>query len=537
MQKDTSQVTLEMRSALSVDAMTMFPSPFLRCVVWGTGFVVITSLVLFLARFASRLVIKRKHGCESPPYAPQRNSILLGVDDAFRALRGSPRPTPDPFVSTGQRGDANTYQLELFPGRKKILTREPTLLKSVLAVDAGSWGLEPLRLFPFYPFIGAGIMNTDGAKWKKSREMLMPTFSRDQIADFSRLSMHVGRLLHLVPGDGTTVDMHPLLARLGLDSATDFLFGDSVQSLLQKENMDLDVDSFLSATKYCLRVVGGRMRLPHLNVFTRDSQFWTKCRIVQEFVEMHIDRATKADPDSRGNSKHPGRYILLDELLKDSWDHKTIRDQLLNVFMPARDASALALTNIFFLLARNPGTWEKLREEVTSTDVATGKYEKHADDTFSGLKSLKYLQQVIQEALRLHPPIGMVTRIALKDTVLPAGGGTHGSAPIFVKKGDQISINYYALHRRKDLFGDDADNFRPERWQAVKPPHWAFMPFSGGPRHCPGQQLAMAEISFTLVRFLRTFRSIENRDPVMKFVPSHKITTESQNGALVAFRR
>ena len=380
-------------------------------------------------------------------------------------------------------------------------------------------------------------MDTDGETWKAFREMLMPTFSRTQIANFSRLDIHVQRLLKLVPNDGTAVNMQPLLARLGLDTATDFLFGESVESLVEDRTNNFDAESFLSATKYCQQVVGKRMRRPHWNIFTHDHKFWRLCRIAQAFVETHIARVTEAHQSHNSSAKAPGRYILLNELLKDSSDHKAVRDQLLNVFMPARDASTLTLTNVFFLLARHPNVWSKLRDEVQRATADVDEDFDNADDTFSKLKSIKYLQQVLQETLRLHPPIGMVSRVALRNTTLPIGGGSDGSRQIFVKKGDQISINYYALHRRQDLFGEDAGIFRPGRWQTIKPPHWAFLPFSGGPRHCPGQQLALAEISFTLVRFLRTFSKIENRDSTLEFVPLHRITTESRNGAMVAFRR
>ena len=67
------------------------------------------------------------------------------------------------------------------------------------------------------------------------------------------------------------------------------------------------------------------------------------------------------------------------------------------------------------------------------------------------------------------------------------------------------------MHRRKDIFGADANDFRPERWVRLRP-GWAFLPFNGGPRTCLGQQLALAETAFTTVRLLQTFHSIEAVD-------------------------
>jgi cytochrome P450 len=71
------------------------------------------------------------------------------------------------------------------------------------------------------------------------------------------------------------------------------------------------------------------------------------------------------------------------------------------------------------------------------------------------------------------------------------------------------------MHRRKDIYGPDAEEFRPERWAPEEGlrPGWGYLPFNGGPRICVGQQFALAEASYTIVRLLQAFRGIENRDP------------------------
>lgn len=118
--------------------------------------------------------------------------------------------------------------------------------------------------------------------------------------------------------------------------------------------------------------------------------------------------------------------------------------------------------------------------------------------------------------------------MALRDTVLPVGRGQpsgFGTSTIYVRKGDIISNSFYALHRRKDLFGEDAESFKPERWETLRPIAWSYMTFGGGPRHCPGQQLALTEVAYTIAKIVETFEMVENHDPVLEFEEMYKITT------------
>ena len=418
----------------------------------------------------------------------------------------------------------HTFQSRPY-GTTKIFTIEPRNLQTVFATNFESFGVQPLRLFPFGPFIGKGILTTDGAFWEHSRALVRPTFARAQIANLSSLEVHVSRMIDLIPKDGSTVDLQPLFARLALDSSTEFLFGESVNSSCAESTTH--AKNFLAAYHYGQAGIGRRMQLPQWNILTRDRRFWASCQTARNFVDSHVAKALAETAST--NFEKSGRYILAHELARETNDRIDIRNQLLNIFLPAHEASAVALTNLFFNLARHPRVWAKLRQEVLTFAPANESL------TFERLKSLKYLQQVLSETQRLHPSIGTTTRIALRDAVLPTGGGGSGSAPIFVQKGHTVTTSFYALHRRKDIFGPDADTFRPERWEdGFRPPHWAYLPFGGGPRVCPGQQLATTETAYTLVRMLREFRAVENRDPVEEFVEEWKITTESANGAKVA---
>jgi cytochrome P450 len=127
--------------------------------------------------------------------------------------------------------------------------------------------------------------------------------------------------------------------------------------------------------------------------------------------------------------------------------------------------------------------------------------------TLKGLRSLKYLQACLDESLRLHPPVPRNYRIAVRDTVLPVGGGPEGRNPVLVQAGTEVGYSVYAMHRRKDVFGDDAGDIRPERWEHLRP-GWAFLPFNGGPRTCVGQEFTRLTVGYCTVRLTQEIKEL-----------------------------
>ena len=431
-------------------------------------------------------------------------------------------------MSVRQLFSAYGHNFQVKSWRKRTFyTIEPKNLQSVFATDFSSWGVQPMRLFAFEPFVGRGIMCSDGALWEHSRSLIKPTFARGQIADLhlSAFEAHVQNLIQLIPKDESTIDLQPLFARLALDSSTEFLFGESVLSLSPMASPS-GAQAFLEAFNQGQNVVGMRLHLPQWNIATRNEPFQYFCKMAHDFVDHHIANAISLCSSDNPGKDQPQRFILAHELVRAHVHRDRIRAELLNVFLPAHEAVGVALTNIFFNLARHPEVYTKLRDEILKGGKLNGTW------TFDRLKGLKYLQQVINETFRLNPVIGTDTRMALRDTTLPTGGGS-GNYPIFVRKGDIVTVSFYDLHRRDDFFGPDAHLFRPERWQTLRSTHWSYLPFGGGPRVCPGQNLALTEVGYTIVKLLEVFRTIENRDPVEEFVEVYKITTNSKNGAKV----
>lgn len=190
------------------------------------------------------------------------------------------------------------------------------------------------------------------------------------------------------------------------------------------------------------------------NVSSQDCGLLTQ---ISDFVNYYVEKGlAKRASLLAEKSTDPTRYVFLDHLVRHTNDRNAIRSELLNVLLAGRDTTASLLSNVWFTLSKRTDVWNKLREDI---DILDGRLP-----TFEQLKELKYLRAVLNESLRVHPVVPLNWREAVVDTTLPLGGGEDGNSPIFIPKGQTVTWSTYAMHKRKDYYGDDADEYKPERW-------------------------------------------------------------------------
>jgi cytochrome P450 len=286
-----------------------------------------------------------------------------------------------------------------------------------------------------------------------------------------------------------------------LDTSTEFLFGTTADSLHNPNSHFAAAFSVVQEVQTARVKIGPFWRLYWPLRFIK--AVWTLDSFVQPFVERSVSMAQKnARPD---DGEEEDGSSLTEALSRFTTDPKMIRDQVVSTLLAGRDTTACAMSWLTYELARHPECYAKLREEVLDT---LGVDEL---PTYEQLKNMKYLQHCITEMLRLYPIVPFNIRYALKDTTLPKGGGSDGSKPIAVLKGDPIGYMTLCMQRRKDLFGDTVDDFNPDRWIDWIPDPWTYIPFNGGPRICLGQNFALTEMAYATARMAQRYRSIEDR--------------------------
>lgn len=378
-----------------------------------------------------------------------------------------------------------------------ISTAEPANIQAMLATKFLDFDLGPTRGSNFFAMLGNGIFTAEGNAWAHYRTQLKPQFTRDQVSDLDAAERHLNVLFKALPRhdehDWTEVDIMPLLYMFTMDVSTEFLFGTSVNSQStalegSSSNKKGEEDrNFAEAMNYAQDYIGWRIRLGSLYWLASNKKFEESCKIVKDFADRFVKIALEKDP---GNKKplaegEKDKFVLLDALVAQTRDPIELRDQVLQTLLAGRDTTSSLLSWVILLLSRSPTEFSSLRQAVLE-HFGSDKSPKQGL-TFSSLKSCKHLTHVIYETLRLYPLVPLNGRQALRDTFLPTGGGPNRDQPIAVMKGEQVGYPAYVLHRRKDIWGEDAEEWRPSRWQGRKL-GWEWIAFSGGPRVCLGRK-------------------------------------------------
>ena len=218
----------------------------------------------------------------------------------------------------------------------------------------------------------------------------------------------------------------------------------------------------MSRWEYATSNIAKQIQAAGLMKYVPDRKWRQSVKIIHKFADDILEEATarhrgKQDEET-GDRK---RYIFMDELLQRTQDPYVLRSELLNILVAGRDTTAGLLANTWHFLARRPDIWAKLRAEVDPLEGEKPDYTQ--------IKDMKYLRWVLNESLRLMPIVPGNMRTAVRDTILPVGGGPDGRSPVFVPQGHGVEYSVWSMHRREDFFGDEALDFKPELWEHLRP--------------------------------------------------------------------
>ncbi|KAF8082387.1 hypothetical protein N665_0829s0005 [Sinapis alba] len=391
-----------------------------------------------------------------------------------------------------------------------LLTVDPANIRHILSSNFDNYpkGLEFKKIFEV---LGDSIFNVDSELWEDMRNSSHAILGDQDFQRFwvstsvSKVKQGLVPILENAVEKNILVDFQDLFHRFLFDTSSILMTGYDPRCLsieMPKVEFSDAVDGvadgiFYRHTKpvllwklqYWLGVGVEKSMRRGLAVF--DQLLAKVISAKREEIKVHGIR------DSEGEAMDVLTYYMTIDTtkykhLKPSND-KFIRDTILGILIAAKDTTSSALTWFFWLISKNPEAITKIRNEIN-------KEMPKFDPT--DLNKLVYLDAAVCETLRLYPSVPFNHKSPAKPDVLPTGHR--------VDKNWKIVISIYALGRMKSVWGDDAEDFRPERWISDSgmlrhEPSHKFLAFNAGPRSCLGKKLTFLQMKTVAVEIIRNY--------------------------------
>ncbi|CAG9990779.1 unnamed protein product [Clonostachys byssicola] len=299
-----------------------------------------------------------------------------------------------------------------------------------------------------------------------------------------------------------------------------------------------DVNSVLSGIDLGLRIGGILGQVPMLNRFSLGSKTFHNIlsqlslpnpmdivtKMVLEAIESYDAQTSPTDTRSDFLAYFRQQQKSTGEVMPD----KELMNHLTNNLLAGSDTTGISLRAVFYYLMRNADSYKKLQKEIDDLHDA-GKLSPVI--SYAESLQMDYLQLCLKEAMRMHPGVQYPL-----ERVVPQGGATISGH--FLPEGTIVGVNAAVIHRDREIFGHDADEFRPERWlcdeEKAKVMDRHLLTFGAGARTCIGKNISIMEMGKLVPQILRQFDLEWASDE-----PGWKVETfwfAKQTGLLVRFR-
>ncbi|CAB3235555.1 unnamed protein product [Arctia plantaginis] len=358
-------------------------------------------------------------------------------------------------------------------------------------------------------FLGNGSIFAPVPIWKPRRRVLIPTFGTKNMKHFlwifNKQSNVLTEQLDKVAGSGT-VSIWRYYTAYTMDSIAEATLGYQMHAQTNSGH------PFLQAFHTGLEQCAIRLCSPwlHSDVVYHNLPIYKKLVAMKNYMwgflkelidtkRKEMKKAEKNKQETNDCDSNESMTTFLELLIRspgadDGYTDTEVLEELMVIMIAGNDTSAVGSSFVTLMFARHPDVQEKVLEELQQVFGESDRPVSSKD-----LPRLKYLDAVIKETLRLYPPVPVTTRKIEKEIILPSG--------IKLIPGTGALMNIWAIHRNPRHWGDDAEQFRPERFldSPLKHPA-AFMPFSHGPRNCVGYQFAMTSMKTVLSSVLRRYK-------------------------------
>ncbi|RIW32034.1 cytochrome P450 [Bacillus salacetis] len=395
------------------------------------------------------------------------------------------------------------FSLQL-PVNRTIVVSGHELVKEVCDQSRFDKSIEgPLE--KVRPYAGDGLFTswTHEPNWQKAHNILLPTFSQRAMKGYHDMMVDIA--LQLVQKWGRLnpneeVDVPEDMTRLTLDTIGLCGFNYRFNSFYRETNHPFIV-SMVRALNESMHQLQ-RLDIQDKLMIRTKRQFQHDIQRMFSLVDSII--AERKQQDSSEENDLLSRMLNVNDLeTGEKLDDENIRYQIITFLIAGHETTSGLLSFAIYFLLSNPEKLKKAYEEVD--EVLT-------DDipSYKQVLQLKYVKMILNESLRLWPTAPAFSLYAKEDTVI---GGKYE----LKKEEDRVMVLIPQLHRDKDAWGQDAEEFRPERFEdAEKVPNHAYKPFGNGQRACIGMQFALHEATLVLGMLLKHFEFIDHTNYEME---------------------
>ncbi|KAF7137910.1 hypothetical protein RHSIM_Rhsim07G0024300 [Rhododendron simsii] len=402
---------------------------------------------------------------------------------------------------TDRASKYKTFRL-LGPFRNEVYTSDPANVEHMLKTNFDNYGkgLHNYRILG--DLLGDGIFTVDGEKWRQQRKLSSYEFSTKVLRDFSSIvfQKNVAKLAKIISEatiSNQIMDIQDLFMKSTLDSIFKVAFGVELDSMCgSSEEGTQFSNAFDNSSAITLR--------RYIDVFWSikkalnigaEAELKKNIKVINDFVYKLIrSKVKQMDKLPNDDSSAKKEDILSRFLQVSETDPKYLRDIILNFIIAGKDTTAATLSWFIYMMCKHPDIQEKVAQEIkyaTNIKEGTDVEEFAACIRDEALEKMQYLHAALTETLRLYPAVPVDAKICFSDDTWPDG--------FSVRKGDMVAYQPYAMGRMKFIWGEDADEFRPERWldqngifQPESP--FKFTAFQAGPRICLGKEFAYKQM-------------------------------------------
>jgi cytochrome P450 len=383
-------------------------------------------------------------------------------------------------------GDVARYRLGPMPS---ALVAHPDGVRHVLQEHVKNYTKDHISYGMVRWVAGDGLLTNRGDSWLRQRRLAQPAFHRQRLAAMAemmvRRSEETVAEWEQAADAGRPVEVGDAMMRLALRIVGDALFGANVDAQAAAISRNFHIVSDQIVTRF-----RSFNLIPPVLPRRRDRE-WRQAVAALDSVIYGMIAERRRSGEDRGDL-FSMLMLARDEDTGHQMSDRQLRDELLTMLVAGHETTATALTWAWALLDRHPEAATKLHAEL---DAVLG----DRAPTGADLPRLAYTRMVIDETMRLYPPIYLFSRaVKAADTI---GGYS-------IPRGSSVEICAYVTHRHPE-FWPDPERFAPERFapeQVAARHKFAYIPFSSGPRICIGNNFALMEATLALAAIARRLR-------------------------------